>query len=114
MTPAKEQHDPRQTQFLNVVTRDEATARFQQHLKLEPLGTEKIALGAALGRILAGDVKSSVDVPGFDRSMSMASPSRLPIRTVRWRKRRERSRSTTKCFRRESRQANRWHRDTRR
>ncbi|HKP66123.1 MAG TPA: molybdopterin biosynthesis protein, partial [Casimicrobiaceae bacterium] len=68
MTPAKEQHDPRQTQFLNVVTRDEATARFQQHLKLEPLGTETIALGAALGRILARDVKSSVDVPGFDRS----------------------------------------------
>src|SRR5258705_78113 len=61
-------HDPRQTQFLNVVTRDEATARFQQHLKLEPLGRETLPLGAALGRILAEDIRSDVDVPGFDRS----------------------------------------------
>ncbi len=60
--------DPRQTQFLNVVTRDEATARFQQHLKLEPLGRQKVPLGAALGRILAEDIRSAVDVPGFDRS----------------------------------------------
>src|SRR6185369_1827827 len=68
MTPRKEQHDPRQTQFLNVVTRDEATARFQRHLRLEPLGVEKVSLAAALGRILAEDVKATVDVPGFDRS----------------------------------------------
>ena len=60
--------DPRQTQFLNVVTRDEATARFQQHLKLEPLGGQTVPLGAALGRILAEDIRSMVDVPGFDRS----------------------------------------------
>ena len=44
-------HDPRQTQFLNVVTRDEATARFQQHLKLEPLGRETLPLGAALAEV---------------------------------------------------------------
>lgn len=61
-------HDPRQTQFLNVVTRDEATARFQQHLKLKPLGRQTLPLGAALGRILAEDIRSDVDVPGFDRS----------------------------------------------
>ena len=60
--------DPRQTQFLNVVTRDEATVRFQQHLKLEPLGRQNVPLGAALGRILAEDIRSAVDVPGFDRS----------------------------------------------
>ena len=61
-------HDPRQTQFLNVVTRDEATARFQRHLSLAPLGLETVRLGAALGRILADDVRSAVDVPGFDRA----------------------------------------------
>ncbi|MEO8304787.1 MAG: molybdopterin biosynthesis protein [Betaproteobacteria bacterium] len=62
------QHDPRQTQFLTVITRDEATARFQKHLRLAPLGTEVVPLGRALSRILADDVLSSVDVPGFDRS----------------------------------------------
>ena len=30
--------DGRQTQFLTVITRDEATERFRRHLKLEPLG----------------------------------------------------------------------------
>lgn len=58
----------RQEQFLEVITRDEATARFQHHLRLEPLGTESVALGAALGRVLAQTVTSDIDVPGFDRS----------------------------------------------
>ena len=62
------QPDPRQTQFLNVITRDEATARFHQHLRLAPLGRETVPLGHALGRILADDVRASVDVPAFDRS----------------------------------------------
>ena len=49
MTSAKPlRHDPRQTQFLNVVTRDEATARFQQHLNLAPLGRDTVALGARI------------------------------------------------------------------
>src|SRR5574340_403525 len=60
--------DPRQAQFLTVITRDEATARFQRHLRLEPLGRETVPLGEARGRILADDVRSSVDVPAFDRS----------------------------------------------
>lgn len=60
--------DPRQAQFLTVITRDEATARFQRHLRLEPLGRETVPLGDARGRILADDVRSSVDVPAFDRS----------------------------------------------
>jgi putative molybdopterin biosynthesis protein len=61
-------HDPRQSQFLTVITRDEATERFRQHLRLAPLGREVIALAQALGRILAEDIRSDVDVPGFDRS----------------------------------------------
>ena len=60
--------DSGQTQFLDVVTRDEATARFRRHLRLAPLGTESLPLHQALGRVLAEDVASDVDVPGFDRS----------------------------------------------
>ena len=62
------QHDSRQTQFLTVITRDEATARFQKHLRLSPLGQETVPLGQALNRVLAEDILASVDVPGFDRS----------------------------------------------
>jgi putative molybdopterin biosynthesis protein len=57
-----------QTQFLNVITRDEATARFRERLDLAPLGKESIALAEALNRVLAEDVVAGVDVPGFDRS----------------------------------------------
>ncbi len=60
--------DGRQTQFLTVVTRDQASERFRQHLKLGPLGTEAVALDAALDRVLGEDVVADVDVPGFDRS----------------------------------------------
>lgn len=58
----------RQEQFLEVVGRDEAEARFRRHLDLTPKGAETVALGAALGRVLAADVVADVDVPGFDRS----------------------------------------------
>jgi len=57
-----------QSQFLDVVTRDEAERRFREHLKLAPLGPETIPLHEALGRVLADDVIAPIDVPGFDRS----------------------------------------------
>jgi putative molybdopterin biosynthesis protein len=57
-----------QTQFLNVVSRDEATLRFREHLRLAPLGEELVPLGDALGRVLARDVVAGIDVPGFDRA----------------------------------------------
>ena len=60
--------DGRQTQFLTVITRDEATERFRRHLKLEPLGHETVRLADALNRVLSDDVIAEVDVPGFDRS----------------------------------------------
>lgn len=60
--------DPRQAQFLTVISRDEATSRFRQHLRMAPLGRETVPLGRARGRILADDVRSTVDVPAFDRS----------------------------------------------
>src|SRR5688572_26205355 len=57
-----------QEQFLDVIDRDEAERRFRAAIALEPLGVEEVPLSAALGRVLAADVTSRVDVPSFDRS----------------------------------------------
>ena len=38
-----------QEQFLNVIDRDEAEARFRAALRLEPLGVEQVPLADALG-----------------------------------------------------------------
>ncbi len=62
------QHAARQDQFLEVVSRDEAEARFRRHLRLEPLGEEVVPLARARDRVLARDVIAAVDVPGFDRA----------------------------------------------
>lgn len=58
----------RQEQFLEVVSADEARARFEQHLDLSPLAAETVPLAAALTRVLAHDVVAAVDAPPFDRS----------------------------------------------
>jgi len=58
----------RQDQFLEVVDRDEAIARFQRHLDPRPLGSERVPLAEALRRVLAEPVIAGVDVPNFDRS----------------------------------------------
>jgi len=58
----------RQEQFLEVVSAEDARARFEKHLDLSPLAGERVALGDALGRVLAGDVVAAVDAPPFDRS----------------------------------------------
>ncbi len=58
----------RQEQFLDVVSSEEATARFHAHLDLRPLGREEMLLEHALGRVLAVAVSADVDVPGFDRA----------------------------------------------
>ena len=57
-----------QEQFLDVIDRDEAEARFRAALDLRPLGAEQVAVADALGRVLAEDVTARVDVPSFDRS----------------------------------------------
>jgi putative molybdopterin biosynthesis protein len=58
----------KQQQFLEVLDRDAAEARWHAVLRLEPLPAESVPLDAALGRILAEHVRAEVDVPGFDRS----------------------------------------------
>jgi len=57
-----------QEQFLQVLDRDEAEKRFRAVLDCTPRGIEAIPLDRALGRVLAADVVSPVDVPSFDRS----------------------------------------------
>ncbi|MGD8643410.1 MAG: molybdopterin molybdenumtransferase MoeA, partial [Chromatiales bacterium] len=57
-----------QRQFLDVATAEEATERFAAALRLDPLGSERLALAHAVGRVLAEDVSAPVDVPGFDRA----------------------------------------------
>jgi putative molybdopterin biosynthesis protein len=57
-----------QEQFLHVLDRDEAERRFRAAIDLGPRGIERVPLDAALGRVLAADVVSPVDVPSFDRA----------------------------------------------
>ena len=59
---------PDQQQFLQVVDRDEAERRFHAPIDFTRRVVEVVPLDAALGRVLAADVVSSVDVPSFDRS----------------------------------------------
>jgi molybdopterin molybdotransferase/putative molybdopterin biosynthesis protein len=58
----------RQEQFLEVVSAEEARARFTRHVDLSPLPGETVSLPAALGRMLAQDVTAPIDVPPFDRA----------------------------------------------
>lgn len=58
----------KQQQFLEVVDRDEAERRWRETIDVAPLGGEVVPLAEALERVLAADVRSPVDVPGFDRS----------------------------------------------
>ncbi len=57
-----------QEQFLNVLDRDEAERRFRAAIDAGPRGIDRVSLDVALGRVLAADVVSPVDVPSFDRS----------------------------------------------
>ena len=58
----------KQQQFLEVLDRDEAERRWREVIGDRPLANETVPLEAALGRVLAEDVRAEVDVPGFDRS----------------------------------------------
>ena len=58
----------RQEQFLDVVSAEEARARFARHLDLTPLAAESVPLALALNRVLAHDVVAPIDAPPFDRS----------------------------------------------
>ena len=53
---------------MNVVDRDLAERRWLEVVRPVTLGSEVAALAQSLGRVLAVDVVSAVDVPAFDRS----------------------------------------------
>ena len=57
-----------QAQFLEAIPREEAEARFHRHLTLAPLGAETVPLAQARTRVLAAEIRATVDVPGFDRA----------------------------------------------
>src|SRR2546423_315390 len=57
-----------QDQFLDVTDRDDAERRWHDIIKPRVLSAERIPLAEALGRVLAHDVPSLIDVPSFDRS----------------------------------------------
>lgn len=57
-----------QQQFLSVLSRDAAEARYWQAIHPQPLGVTSVSLGQCRGRVLARDISSPIDVPGFDRS----------------------------------------------
>lgn len=58
----------KQQQFLEVLDRDAAEARWREVVGRAALSSERVLLALALGRVLAEDVRAEVDVPGFDRS----------------------------------------------
>ena len=57
-----------QDQFLSVLSREEALARFAAALFPRPVPSEMRPLADALGGALAQDVVAPIDVPPFDRS----------------------------------------------
>src|SRR5256885_15462871 len=58
----------RQEQFLEVVSAEEARARFTRRIDLSAPPAETVELAAVLGRVLAHDVTAPIDVPPFDRA----------------------------------------------
>jgi len=57
-----------QDQFLTILSREEALARFEAALFPRDLAADDRTLADALGLVLASDVVAVVDVPPFDRS----------------------------------------------
>src|SRR5947207_14642045 len=64
---ADDPHDVRMRGFARRTTVEKAWEWIDG--QTQQLGSEVISLAAAAGRVLAADVTSGVDVPGFDRSM---------------------------------------------
>ncbi|MBC9883328.1 molybdopterin biosynthesis protein [Bradyrhizobium sp. INPA01-394B] len=57
-----------QEQFLKILSREEALARFEAALFPRQIPSEACRLGDARGRALAQDITAPLDVPPFDRS----------------------------------------------
>lgn len=57
-----------QQQFLSILSREDALARFEAALFPRPLVVVQTPVGEALGMALAADITAPADVPPFDRS----------------------------------------------
>ena len=67
--PASDNHDGMdQDQFLTILSREDALARFEAALFPRPVLSERRPLAEALGCALSEDVVAPIDVPPFDRS----------------------------------------------
>src|SRR3990170_5640256 len=64
----KNRENLEQDQFLSILSREEALARFEAALFPRPVPAEQRPLADALGCALAQDIMAPVDVPPFDRS----------------------------------------------
>lgn len=58
----------RQEQFLEVLSRTDAEARFRAAVPHRALEAERVPLAECLDRLLAEDVRAPIDLPPFDRS----------------------------------------------
>ncbi len=66
--PAKKPESADQDQFLTILSREEALARFEAALFPRELPNERRALADALSCALSEDITAPIDVPPFDRS----------------------------------------------
>jgi putative molybdopterin biosynthesis protein len=57
-----------QDQFLTILSREDALARFEAELFPRSIASKRQPLADAIGQALANDVVSAIDVPPFDRS----------------------------------------------
>ena len=67
-SPPKRRDSVDQDQFLTILSREDALARFEAALFPRVTPSEMRPLAAALGCALAADVVAPIDVPPFDRS----------------------------------------------
>jgi putative molybdopterin biosynthesis protein len=64
----KNREDVDQDQFLTILSREDAVARFEAAVFPRPVLSERRPLAEALGCALAEDIVAPIDVPPFDRS----------------------------------------------
>ncbi|MDB5564943.1 MAG: molybdopterin biosynthesis protein [Tardiphaga sp.] len=68
VTIAKPRDSVDQDQFLTILSREDAIARFEAALFPRNIPSERKSLADALGHALAADIVAPIDVPPFDRS----------------------------------------------
>lgn len=55
--------------FHRLITPEEALEKLRKYITLKPIGTEEVYLEKAVGRVLAENITSRIDLPPFDRSI---------------------------------------------